>query len=394
MKDSQGAFMPDIDMEIAGADDGPLKGRTFAVKDVYDVAGYPTSNGHPLWRDTHGTAKTTAPAVQAMLDAGATLVGKTICDELCYSLTGENRNYGTPKNAKSPDRLPGGSSAGSAAATGAGLVDFALGGDTGGSIRVPASFNGVFGMRNSYGRVDPRGVCPLAPSYDTAGWLASDMELYAEIGKILLKNYKEPGDVTKLLVAEDMFEKLTDEEKAAVRPKVDLVEAAAGMKAEAVTLGDDSIGDWQDIFRHLQGWDIHNTVGPWVKEHNPDFEPGVKQRMEFVMSLTEEDVAPFKAMREQITKRVQDIIGEAGTVLVLPTAGSAPHVGAELDELNAFRVAAMGLTCPAGHANVPQLSMPLAEAGGAALGLSIMAWRNQDELLLELGRKVAKEAGL
>jgi amidase len=142
------AFVPhDIDTPIHGAASGPLAGLTAAVKDMYDVAGYVAGCGNPTWLATHQPATRNAGAVQAILDAGAAIVGKTICDEFFYSVTGANHHYGTPINARAPGRLPGGSSSGSASAVGAGLCDFALGSDTGGSVRVPASFNGIYGLR-------------------------------------------------------------------------------------------------------------------------------------------------------------------------------------------------------------------------------------------------------
>ena len=111
-----GAFCPHISLDIPGASQGPLAGLTFAAKDLFDVAGHTTGAGNPTWLATHPPATTTAPAVQALLDAGARLVGKTVTDELAFSINGENAHYGTPLNAKAPQRIPGGSSSGSASA--------------------------------------------------------------------------------------------------------------------------------------------------------------------------------------------------------------------------------------------------------------------------------------
>jgi amidase len=133
------AFVPhDLTAPFVGASEGPLAGLTAAVKDMYDIAGHRTGGGSPDWLNAHPPAASTAAAVRRILDAGATVIGKTVCDEFFYSVTGANAHYGIPINPRAPGRLPGGSSSGSASATAAGACDFALGSDTGGSLRVPA----------------------------------------------------------------------------------------------------------------------------------------------------------------------------------------------------------------------------------------------------------------
>src|SRR5262245_20127130 len=177
MPDPSGAFCQHVDVRLAGTTTGPLAGLTFAAKDLFDIAGSRVCAGNPDWLRTHAPAEKTAPAVQILLGAGATLVGKTLTDELAFSMSGENIHYGTPLNPAAPDRIPGGSSSGSASATASKLVDFALGTDTSGSIRVPASYCGLFSMRPTHGRISCQGVVPLAPSFDTIGWFARDAAL-------------------------------------------------------------------------------------------------------------------------------------------------------------------------------------------------------------------------
>ncbi|MDP6620082.1 MAG: amidase family protein, partial [Nitrospinota bacterium] len=172
-----GAFCDWTEVHLPGKAGGPLAGLRFAVKDLYDVEGHVTGRGNPDWLATHGPAESTAPAVARLVEAGATMIGKTITDELAFSLFGENFHYGTPVNTRAPDRVPGGSSSGSASAVAGGLVDFAVGSDTGGSVRVPASFCGILGIRPTHGRISLEGCMPLAPSLDTVGWFANDPEL-------------------------------------------------------------------------------------------------------------------------------------------------------------------------------------------------------------------------
>jgi amidase len=184
--DPLGAFCVANPVALTGAATGPLRGRTFAAKDVFEIAGTPTGFGHPAWLRTHQPAAHTASAVQKLLDAGADLVGRTISDELCYSLSGENVHFGTPRNAAAPDRIPGGSSAGSAAAVAGGLCDIAIGTDCGGSVRIPASYCGIYGIRPTHGRVATDGVLPFAGSFDVVGWFARDPALLASVGSLLL----------------------------------------------------------------------------------------------------------------------------------------------------------------------------------------------------------------
>ena len=167
--DPLGAFCRDNHVERDGASNGVLKGLSFGVKDVFHISGRRTGFGHPDWLRTHSPADVTAVAVQRLLDAGARIAGITCTDELTYSPTGENMHYGTPINPIAPDRVPGGSSSGSVSAVAGGLVNFALGTDCGGSVRLPASYCGVLGMRPTHGRVPLDGAIPFGPSFDVAG---------------------------------------------------------------------------------------------------------------------------------------------------------------------------------------------------------------------------------
>src|SRR5262249_46884684 len=197
-------------LHIEGRREGPLAGTTFVAKDLYDVAGYRTGAGNPDWERTHPAATATAPAVLMLLEAGATLTGKSCTDELAFSLDGINVHYGTPLNPAFPDRLPGRSSSRSASAVAAGLVAFAIGTDTSGSIRVPASYCGIYGFRPSHGAVPVAGIVPLAPSFDTAGWLARDAGTLRRVGSVLLgralDDAVEDAAFPTLDVVEDAFE--------------------------------------------------------------------------------------------------------------------------------------------------------------------------------------------
>src|SRR5262249_23455808 len=147
-----GFFVPhDLKAPLTGAATGPLEGFSGVVKDMYAIAGERTGAGSPDWLNYAKPAAKNCAIIDRLLQAGATITGKTICDEFFYSVVGANAHYGTPVNVRAPGRIPGGSSSGSAAATAAGACDFALGSDTGGSIRVPASLCGVYGIRTTHG---------------------------------------------------------------------------------------------------------------------------------------------------------------------------------------------------------------------------------------------------
>src|SRR5499425_2667990 len=198
-------FVAGLNVHIPGAPNGPLAGLTFAAKDLFDVAGHPTGGGNPDWARSNPVPARHAWAVQKLLDAGATLIGKTITDEVSLGIVGENAFYGAPVNSRAPDRVPGGSSSGSAAAVAAGLCDTALGTDTGGSVRVPASFCGLYGIRPTHGRLPVAGMMPQAPSSDTTGWFARDAATFAKVSSVMLDEAIPAALPSTLIIAADAF---------------------------------------------------------------------------------------------------------------------------------------------------------------------------------------------
>jgi amidase len=232
--DPIGCLVPhNITEPIKGSGHGPLAGKTLIIKDLYDTAGRKTGNGNPEFYKVSEPATRNAATVQNLLDAGADIVGIAICDEFFYSLTGANAHYGTPRNVRAPGRMPGGSSSGSAAAVAAELCDIALGSDTGGSVRIPASFCGLYGLRPTHGRVDLTGGRAMAPSYDTAGWFTNDAELFKTVGGVALDSQSVTGTINRLLIAEDCFAQADPAVATALRAVVD---AAADRLPPAATV--------------------------------------------------------------------------------------------------------------------------------------------------------------
>lgn len=388
MQDTFGAFMDGTPVTIDGAADGPLAGLRFAAKDVFDIAGYPTSNGQPTWPETHPTPTQHASAVQQLLDAGATLTGKTVCDEMCYSLAGDNAHYGAPINPAAPDRAVGGSSSGSASAVAGALVDFALGTDCGGSVRCPASFTGIYGLRPTHDRVDPSGVAPLAGSFDVVGWFARDAKMFADVGGVLLRGAARTIAPKRALIASDAFSRMPDGEREAAQDAAREAISKLGLESEEIDVAPEGLDRWFAAFRHLQALEIWGNHAAWVTEHNPSFGPGVKERFAYAATLTDADRAEHQPMRDTARARVNELLGGGDTLIVMPTAPVSPKRDASNAEVEDFRARTMGLTCVSGLSGCPQVSLPLAEAG-APIGLSLLAAHGGDEALLEMAVKLA-----
>ncbi|MYE41286.1 MAG: amidase, partial [Chloroflexi bacterium] len=253
--DRLGAFCRENHAVLPGAGQGPLAGLTFAAKDVFDIAGSRIGFGNPAWLESHPPAAITAPAVQLLLDAGADMAGKTLTDEITYSLSGQNFHYGTPVNSAAPGRIPGGSSSGSASAVAGGLVDFALGTDCGGSVRLPASYCGILGIRPSHGRVSLEGVAPFTWSFDVAGWFARDADVFASVGDVLLDDESESHTPRRLLYALDAFDLVDRDVADALAPAVEAAAGVIGSRAD-ITISPDGLPGWYETFRVIQAWEI------------------------------------------------------------------------------------------------------------------------------------------
>ncbi len=381
-----GAFCPDNQVAVRGSGHGPLAGLTFAAKDVFDIAGTVTGNGNPDWLRTHRPAARSAVAVERLLAAGADLVGRTITDELAYSLTGENFHYGTPLNPRDPTRVPGGSSSGSASIAAAGLVDFALGSDCGGSVRVPASYCGIAGMRATHGRIPTAGVVPFAPSFDSVGWFARDMGVFERVGRVLLEDDAAARPIRQALVATDALALLDAGSQAAMAPALARIGARID-DVRRITLAEDGLDSWSATFRTIQAAEIWDSVGAWIEATRPIFGPGVRERFEAASRSDPDAVMRARAHRQAIVRNL-DALLVPGTVLVMPTVPRvAPERNARLEDIEVtYRNRAMGLLCAAGLAGLPQISLPLAEHEGLPLGLSLIGARNRDIDLIALAR--------
>lgn len=395
MSGTLNAFIDEA-MAIDGAARGSLAGTTFAAKDLYDIAGRVSICGNPDWGRTHGPATANAAVVRILLDAGASLRGKTITDEFAFSIVGENHHHGTPTNPNAPGRTCGGSSSGSAAAVAGGLVDFSLGTDTGGSVRVPAGFCGIFGLRPTHDRVSLGGVFPLAPSFDTAGWFARDPGLLRTIGATLLEGPGDNSPPARLLYAEDAWDLAEPETVAALEPALAALQTKYGAMTPIRLSEDEGLAAWFDVFRVAQGAEIWRTLGPWIEAAEPEIGPGIKERLAWCATLTAEDAARAEAERERIATRVDALVGD-GSVLVLPiTPGAALKAGEAAVTSNEVRARLIQLSGIAPLARTPQISLPLGRHPDGPVALSLMTGRGGDERLLDMAVEMCgvAEAGV
>jgi amidase len=383
-KDPVGALMPHtLKQPLLGHDTGPLAGLSFMVKDLFAIQGRKVSNGNAAWYAQADVAASTAPAIQSLLDAGASLTGITVCDEFFYSVLGTNIHYGTPLNVKAERHVTGGSSCGSAAAVAASMCDFALGSDTGGSIRVPASFCGLYGLRPTHGRIDVSGMTPMAPSYDTVGFLARDAELFRLVGHVLLTGEKVEAPVTKLLVAEDMFARA---EESIDRAQWDLLRRLpADLVQEKVTVAGEELDDWRNAFRVIQGFEIQSTLMPFALAHRADVSPAIVERFEMAAAITPAEADAARKLRAKVKDHLLALL-KPGTTIVMPTTPGLPPERDIPDGASTFeyRSRTLGSTCLAGHGGLPEISVPGTEASGCPAGLCFIGWPGADEALLDL----------
>jgi amidase len=383
-------FVPGPAVRIAGAPGGPLAGLAFAAKDLFDVAGYPTGGGNPDWARAHPVPTRHAWAVQRLLDAGATLIGKTVTDEVSLGILGENPFDGTPLNPKGPDRVPGGSSSGSASAVAQGLCDTALGTDTGGSVRVPASFCGLYGIRPTHGRLELDGMARQAPSSDTTGWFARDAATFARVSEVLLGEPAPTDLPTRLVVAVDAFGLADDETAAALRPMVCRLSALVRSVRED-HLAPPGLSVWARAQRTLQSSEAWVTFKEWIDRENPRMAWSVARGLALAATISEPEREWAALTRAEARARLAWLL-PPGTILCLPTTPfPAPRKGLPLGVLTPLRARIACLTSHGGLTGVPQVSIPGAHAGGLPVGLSILGARGTDAALVAVAK--AMEAG-
>jgi amidase len=383
MRDDLNAFKSKF--LVKGALNGPLRGLSFVVKDIFDVAGHITGCGNPDWEKSHKPALKDATAVKILLDAGASLLGKTHTDELAYSLMGVNAHYGTPLNSADPRRVPGGSSSGSAAAVAAGLADIGLGSDTGGSVRLPASFCGLWGLRTTFGALSLQGAMPFTQDFDTVGWFTKTSDMMLATAKSF--GLRKGTNITTLLVPVDIWAKADPATVDALAPLLAKINSTS-LTVRLIVLSDESLAVWRETFRIIQAAQIWETHSNWVKSTVPNFGPGIADRFKIASEINRDELDASKTRRETIVGRLRNLLPK-NAALVIPTSPSpAPFIDANDVEMNDFRMRAFEMLCPAGLAGFPQLSIPAGSVENGPVGLSFVGHKNQDIAVIELAAKI------
>jgi len=389
-------------LELPPFQQGSLTGLDFAVKDLIDIGGHTTGCGNPDWRDSHGPAAANAVCVDQLLSAGATLKGKTVTDELAFSLLGENYFYGTPLNAKAPGRIPGGSSSGSASAVAQGLVDFALGTDTGGSVRVPASNCGIWGLRPSHGFISVAGVNPLAPTFDTVGVFARSADVLAQVAAVMLAcEASSASEVDRLVLIDEAWQLVDRSALPALRAVVEsCADQLCGGRAEIVEISmreidganAEQLENWLLTYNTIQRAEIWSCLGLWVETYRPQLGPAIAMSFQLARDVKRDVVIKFIEQREAYCRSLNSFLSPRD-LIVIPTAPCiAPLKGSigNNREQGDYFPRALSLTSIAGIARLPQISMPLAEVDGCPIGLSLLAARGQDAFLLTVARQLDK----
>src|SRR5215469_12724604 len=384
-RDDFGAFVPGERFRMDGLPGGPLTGLTFAAKDLFDIAGHVTGGGNPDWARINPIPTRHAWAVQLLLDAGASLIGKTITDEVSLGILGENPFDGTARNPRAPGRVPGGSSSGSAVAVAAGLCDTALGTDTGGSVRVPASFCGLYGIRPTHGRIDTAGMLPQAPTSDTTGWFARDAETFAKVSSVMLGEPIPLALPTCLVIAVDTFGFADANVAQALHPLVNRLAAVIGHCREDI-MAPQGLSMWARAQRSLQPVEAYDTFKAWLDERNPRFAFSVARNLVMGSMIPAGEQSWAVLMRQEVRGRMAHLLPE-GSILCLPTTPfPAPVAGQPLSALDPLRDRITCLCAQGGLAGHPQVSLPGATADGLPVGLSIIGPRGSDASLVAVAR--------
>jgi amidase len=337
-------------LDIQTSHQGKLKDLTFVAKDLLDVEGRVTGGGNPDWKSTHPKALKHCPAIQALLDEGARLTGKSLTDELAFSLDGLNVHYPVPHNPNFPGCITGGSSSGSASAVANNVCDFALGTDTAGSIRVPAAYCGIYGMRPSHGRISLEGSIPLGTTFDTIGFMSRSLALLNQVGSVLLKDPQLEPQMRQISLVQDSLSILDQKWHKSFLEKWSAVsDSKIDLKNE--------LDSFSELFNHARGFEAWQAHGEWFEQTNPNMGEAIKQRFQSCRNISEHDYRSALTKRTESIKKMHQKLN--GTFLFLPTVRSTPPlVDASEDELMQNRKANILLNSLASFCGLPQITLP------------------------------------
>lgn len=363
---------------------GPLAGLTVAVKDLFALEGHRIGAGNPAYLASAPVEQETAPAVAALLHGGASIRGVARTDEFAYSIAGDNAHYGTPPNGAVPGALPGGSSSGPASAVAAGHADIGLSTDTAGSIRIPASYQGLWGLRTTHGSMPAQGLLPLAQTFDAPGWITRDGHTLQRVAEACIGG--SPELPRRFVVPEEALaaaDPLT-------RDAFEAALAAVGGQVERVAIGD--LAAYQEAFRVVQAAEAWRNHGEWVATHPGALGPAVAERFRTASAVTAAEEARAREALTPLRERVRALVD--GSVMVLPTApGPAPRRTSDAARVDAIRTATLRMTTPVAIAGIPAVSAPILNIatrwGMAPVGVCFASRTGTDTALVRLAREAA-----
>lgn len=385
--DPLSSFVRDNHVALLGNNNGKLSEYVFSAKDVFRIKGSTWGNGHPDWLANSQPDDFTAPGVQELLDNGADLVGKTICDELCYSISGENWNYGHPINPHDVRRYAGGSSSGSCTSVAGGLVDFSIGSDCLGSVRIPASYNGIIGIRPTYNRIDTTGEAPYCDSMDVFGFVAKETKIFEDVAEVLLKEDTKEFNFKRLIIARDCFDVLDEDIKESLDETVTFIKQNFDEITE-INVADVDLSKWVKVFQIIQGFEVWESYGGFINKYKPRLSPGPKARLKEASEITMSAYRSAKEEMKKIEKQIEKLLSD-DTVILLPTASSiAPLKSESLEVINHYRKQSSKLLCISPLSGTPQLTLPMSKQEGVPLGISLIGPKHSDRALIDLGTKL------
>lgn len=384
----------------------PLTGLSFAVSDLFDIEGYVTGFGHPEWVRSHDAASRTSTVVSTLVEGGATCVGKTVVDEFAYSINGTNRHYDTPANPAAPPRVPGGSSSGAAVAVAANIVDFSLGIDTVGGVRVPSAFCGILGFRPSYGAVSHMGIVPISTSLDTVGWFARDPNILRRVGHVLLQlPFGAQRSPRQIIIADDCFELLKIPVDRVVQVVIKSTEKLFGrqvLKHENLgeyfhpkvpslkgfhktngELKNSSIRMVANVMRLLQRLEFKSNHNEWIESVKPILDPDISAEIGETLEIAETVVENCKSLRNEMRSAINSLLKDDGILVIPTTAYPPPKLGGKEMLTEDYQNSAFSLLSIASVSGCCQVTVPLGYYDKCPTSVSFIARHGGDRFLLD-----------
>jgi len=367
---------------------GKLSGLSFVFKDLFDVQGYVTGAGNPAWLASHAPAEQSSALIESLLADGASCVGRVQTDELAYSLNGQNIHYGTPINPLAPECIPGGSSSGSAVAVANGEADFSIGTDTGGSVRVPASYCGLFGLRPTLGKLDLNNCFQLAESFDTAGIFSADLALLADAFVTLTAQPIDGVTAKQLYLDNTLAHELSTERLETLKKWCSDAQVTL-VRSDLLLNSGYSLDELSLLFRTIQGFEIIKQHDSWLQQHGDSLDPAILERVIWARTISKAQYQNAKIEQQRFQHSLSTLFSELDGLWVLPTTPSGPPaLTLSGEQLAIYRSQLMGLTSIAGLSGFPQLHLPAQGLQEGPCGFSLMGLADKEADLIVTGQRL------